>query len=126
MTPSRPYLIRALHEWIVDNQLTPYLLVDCGIEGVRVPQEHVSEGRIILNVSPAATKDLVLGNDTIHFSARFGGKPQHITVPIEGVLAIYARENGRGMVFSNDNEDDTSPEPTDDGGSSKPHLRVVK
>jgi stringent starvation protein B len=125
MSPSRPYLIRALHEWIVDNQLTPYLLVDCGVEGVRVPPEHVSEGRIILNVSPAATQELHMGNELIAFSARFAGKPQNIEVPVEGVLAIYARENGRGMVFSNDNDDGTTPDPSDDGGG-KPHLRVVK
>lgn len=126
MSPSRPYLIRALHEWIVDNQLTPYVLVDCSVEGVQVPQEHISEGRIILNVSPAATEDLRMGNEAIEFSARFAGKPQQIDVPVESVLAIYARENGRGMVFSNDHGDDTTPEPTDDGGNSKPHLRVVK
>lgn len=126
MSPSRPYLIRALHEWIVDNQLTPYLLVDCSVDGVRVPQEHISEGRIILNVSPAATQDLQIGNDTIEFNARFAGRPQQIDVPVEGVLAIYARENGRGMVFTNDNGDDTTPDPDDDGGGGRRHLRVVK
>lgn len=126
MSPSRPYLIRALHEWIVDNQLTPYLLVDCAMEGVQVPEEHISEGRIILNVSPSATQGLSLGNDLIQFDARFGGRPQHIDVPIESVLAIYARENGRGMVFNNDSDDDASPDPSDDGGGGKPHLRVVK
>lgn len=128
MSPSRPYLIRALHEWIVDNHLTPYLLVDCGVDGVQVPEEHINEGRIILNVSPSATQALSLGNESIQFKARFGGQPRDVEVPVESVLAIYARENGRGMVFNNESGDDTTPEPDggDDGGGGKPHLRVVK
>ena len=124
MTSSRPYLIRALHEWIVDNNMTPYVLVDCRLPEVCVPIEHVSDERIVLNVSPAATQGLVLGNGQVSFSARFGGKAQNVEFPTHAVLAIYARANGRGMVFSNES-DDPSPDPSD-GGDEKPRLRVVK
>ncbi len=126
MTSSRPYLIRALHEWIVDNAMTPYVLVDCRCPEVRVPVEHVSEERIVLNVSPGATQGLVLDNERVSFSARFGGKAREVTFPVRAVLAIYARENGRGMVFNNDSsEDDPTPDPAE-GGGGKPKLRVIK
>lgn len=125
MTSSRPYLIRALHEWIVDNAMTPYVLVDCRLSEVQVPTEHVSDERIVLNVSPGATQGLVLGNDQVTFSARFGGRARDVMFPVQAVLAIYARENGRGMVFNNDSSDDPTPDP-DAGGGGKPKLRVVK
>ena len=128
MTSSRPYMVRALYEWIVDNDMTPYLLVDASIEYVLVPQQFVEEGKIVLNISPGATDALMLGNELIEFSARFSGVEQTISVPLNAVLAIYARENGQGMMFSEDDTDgdlpppdDTPPEP--DG---KPQLRVVK
>lgn len=130
MTPSRPYLLRALNEWIVDNHLTPYIVVDAMGEGVVVPQQFVENGKIVLNISPFAVRDLELSTDFIFFSARFGGKPMNVEVPIMSVLAIYARENGQGMVFTD--EPDTTPPPTSpDKGpeqkkSDRPHLKVVK
>jgi stringent starvation protein B len=126
MTSSRPYLLRAIYEWIVDNNMTPYLLVDATAESVQVPTEHVSNGKIILNISPTAVMGLELGSDSVTFNARFGGKPMHINAPVKAVLAIYSKENGRGMVFSED-DDSGPPEPTGGGPKgSKPKLRVVK
>jgi len=99
MTSSRPYLIRALYEWIVDNGLTPHLLVDATRPGVEVPQAYVDDGRIVLNIAPLAVHGLALGNERIEFDARFRGVPHHVVVPPAAVLAIYARENGQGMLF---------------------------
>ena len=131
MTSSRPYLLRAIYDWIVDNGLTPYLLVNANMENVLVPTEFVSNGKIILNVAPAAVKDLEIGNDEVHFSARFSGNPMYVSVPMAAAMAIYAKENGRGMVFSDDG--DLPPEDPDSGGSDdgpikgkQPTLRVVK
>lgn len=123
MTSSRPYLMRAVYEWIVDNNMTPYMLVNAQLPNVHVPQEHVSNGKIILNIAPEAVQNLNMAGDEVGFHARFGGKPMHVRVPITAALAIYARENGRGMVF-NDDEDPT-PEPSKDKPSG-PQLRVVK
>lgn len=109
MTSSRPYLIRALYEWIVDNGFTPYMLVDAAQELVEVPRAFVENGRIILNISPEATHSLVLGNDAVGFNARFSGTAMDVHVPVPSVLAIYARENGQGMMFGD--QDDTPPEP---------------
>lgn len=98
MTSTKPYLIRAIHEWCSDNGLTPYLAVS--VDGtVHVPMEYVNDGEIVLNVSYDATSALQIGNDYVQFKARFGGKPREISVPVERVLAIYARENGQGMAF---------------------------
>lgn len=97
-TTTRPYLIRALHEWCTDNGLTPYLAVRVD-DSVQVPREYVKDGEIVLNVGIDATKALQLGNDYIEFTARFGGKPRDIMVPVGRVIAIYARENGQGMAF---------------------------
>lgn len=134
MTSSRPYLIRAMYQWITDNGMTPHLLVDVAIDGVQVPTEHVQNGKIILNVAPMAIGALILGDEEITFSARFSGKSMSIYFPIEAVLAVYAKENGQGMMFSeddgavsSDSEDD--PDPDSGPGSSKakrPSLRVVK
>src|SRR5690606_36106679 len=108
MSSSRPYIIRALYEWIVDNKCTPYMLVDALGEGVSVPQGFVNkDGKIVLNVSPSAVRDLQLGNDSISFNARFGGVPTDIFVPCSAVLGIYTRENGQGMIF----EPETPREP---------------
>lgn len=113
MTSSRPYLLKAFIEWILDNALTPYLVVNADYEGVRVPKQFVENGRIVLNISPAAIRDYFLVNTHIEFNARFSGKPEDIYVPMHAVLAIYAKENGRGMVFKDDEEDyDPEPEPT--------------
>ena len=126
MTSTRPYLVRAMHEWIVDNGLTPYLMVDAGREGVQVPVDYVHDGKIVLNVSPAAVRDLELANDMIAFNARFGGRPFDIQFPVSAVQAVYARENGRGMVFSEEEPGDEPPPGPSDKGPQKPSLRLVK
>jgi len=133
MTSSRPYLLRAIYEWIVDNGLTPYLLVNADYPGVRVPVEHINNGKIILNVAPEAVQSLDLGTADVSFNARFGGRPMNLFFPVAAVLAIYARENGRGMVFS-DSDDSPPPSPSEPGKGDKPEkgkpaqpaLRVVK
>ena len=127
MTSSRPYLIRALHEWVLDNDMTPYLLVDATREGVDVPPQSVQDGKIILNISPSAVQGLSLGNECVEFNARFGGIPTHVSVPTAAVLAIYARENGRGMVFAEEEEGDDNPPGGPDGEPPRrPSLKVVK
>jgi stringent starvation protein B len=123
MTSSRPYLVRALYEWIVDNGCTPYLLVDATATGVEVPQQYVKNGQIVLNVSPGAVSGMAMGNDDIRFRGRFGGIAIDILVPLGAVLGIYARENGQGMVF----EPEAPRPPSDDEPKpGKPSLRVVK
>ncbi len=130
MTSNRPYLIRALYEWLVDNELTPYLLVDADHESVHVPSRYVEEGRIVLNVSPSAVRDLSLGNELIAFEARFGGTAFAISLPPQAVLGVYARENGKGMLFPDEGatDDPEPPRPTPDPptGGGRPALKVVK
>ncbi len=99
MTSNKPYFIRALYEWILDNNCTPYIVVDATLPFVEVPEQFISEGKIILNILPSATHNLYLGDDWITFSARFSGVSQEINVPIGAVAAIYAQENGEGMGF---------------------------
>lgn len=99
LTPTRPYLARAIYEWICDNQLTPYLLVDATQSYVKVPTQHVKDGQIVLNIVPHAVHQFQIDNDAIFFSARFGGVPQEIYVPMSAVLGIYSRENGQGLFF---------------------------
>jgi stringent starvation protein B len=127
MTSKRPYLIRAMHEWIVDNGATPHILVDAQKEGVEVPTEYIQDGKIVLNISPAAVRDLQLNNDWILFSARFRGRAMQASIPTSAVMAIYARENGQGMLF-NEAEDSppSPPEPPPTKRSGKPSLKVVK
>lgn len=134
MTSSRPYMIRALYEWIVDNGCTPYILVDAQGPGVEVPQQHVNkEGQIVLNINPTAVKDLFIGLEQINFNARFGGIPTDLVIPCGSVLGIYARENGQGMVFEPEpNPEPPKPDP-DSGkkapqkeGAKRPNLKVVK
>ncbi len=127
MTPSRPYLIRAFYEWITDNGLTPHLLVNAQSPDVEVPTEHVHEGRIVLNLAPAAVRDLSLGNELIEFSARFAGTPRLLRVPPRAVLAIYARENGQGMAFGEDQGGGGGDEPPPSTPPERrPSLKVVK
>ncbi|HAS62997.1 MAG TPA: ClpXP protease specificity-enhancing factor [Vibrio sp.] len=102
MTPRRPYLLRAFYEWLVDNDLTPHLVVAATLPGVRVPQEFVQDGQIILNVAPRAVGNLQLGDDEVTFSARFSGRPHTVIVPLYAVQAIYARENGAGTMFDDE------------------------
>ncbi len=126
MTPSRPYLIRAIHEWIIDNELTPYMLVDAEMAGVVAPMEFAENGKLVLNVNPPALDSLLMDNQQISFRARFQGKAMDVLVPVEAVLAIYARENGRGMVFSEEDGHDPSSPDTPPGKHHKPNLKVVK
>ena len=124
--PKRPYLLRALYDWIIDSELTPYLLVSVDTPAVQVPQEYVSEGRIVLNVSPLAVRDLVLGDEVVTCSGRFGGRPFPISIPLPSVLAIYARETGEGLVFDAEYAsvaDEPEPPPEPPAGT---HLKVVK
>ena len=137
MSSSRPYLVRALYDWILDNASTPYILVNALADGVEVPQEHVKDGQIILNISPAAVNALQLGNDSIDFNGRFAGIPTRVHVPIIAVLGIYAKENGQGMFFEFESPK-TTPPPVGGGDSGpqggkgskpkpgRPPLRVVK
>ncbi len=136
MASSRPYLVRAFNEWILDNNCTPYIVVDAGVQGVQVPTEHVANGQIVLNISPGAVKGLVVGNGALEFSARFGGVPMQVFIPLQAVMAIYARENGEGMVFGSEPgapDPDGARQPEPDGNSAgarpsgkKPSLKVVK
>ena len=129
MTSTRPYLIRAFYEWIVDNDFTPHLVVNAEQEHVTVPHQHVENGKIVLNISPSAVKALDLGNDWICFNARFGGKSLDIGLPPDAVLGIYARENGQGMLFEEQPESDPPPTPGAEEkpkNSSPPKLKIIK
>ncbi len=132
MISLKPYLIRAIYDWIIDNNFTPYLLVNAEAEGVIVPRQYVQDGKIVLNLRPQAVHGLSLGNQGIMFNARFGGKPMQVDVPLRAVLAIYAQENGKGMIFDEEEgEDDTPPPPTEaapkePAPKKRPALKVVK
>lgn len=110
MKARRPYLLRALHEWISDSNCTPHIVVDAAMQGVDVPRQYVKDGKIVLNVSWSATSHLVMDNEWVSFSARFAGSSLAVRVPIAAVLAIYARETGQGTIFS---DDDAAPPPAD-------------
>ena len=99
MTSTKPYLVRAIYEWILDNHMTPHILVDARYPGTRVPAEFVENGQIVLNIGPTAVQGLVVGNDWVRFSARFGGVSRNLEFPCEAVLGIFSRENHQGMVF---------------------------
>nr|VFJ66731.1 MAG: stringent starvation protein B [Candidatus Kentron sp. FM]VFJ70979.1 MAG: stringent starvation protein B [Candidatus Kentron sp. FM]VFK08499.1 MAG: stringent starvation protein B [Candidatus Kentron sp. FM] len=139
MTSTRPYLIRAIHEWILDNNLTPYILVNTKVAGLLLPGQYIDGDEITFNISSSATKDLYLGNEEVEFSARFRGTPTFVRVPTKAILAVYAKETGAGMAFQEEpseqgvEEEDKeavaaaprkSPEP--DAESSRPALRIVK
>lgn len=141
MSSNRPYLLRAIYDWITDNNLTPYVLVDAAREGVRVPPQVVKNGQVVLNLAMRAVANLDLGNEWISFQARFSGVSHSILIPVQAVLALYAQENGQGMMFPADEGGDTpppAPEPPndtppsdgDDAGDKPrrgaPFLRVVK
>lgn len=152
MTSSRPYLIRALYEWILDNECTPHVLVNASHDEVEVPRQFVKDGQIVLNVAPSAVQDLNLSNDSLSFNARFAGEPHYVYVPVGAVLGIYARENSQGMVFETEVAADSgepsatrgqqgegdndvregardeaqSPSRPKRSASRKPSLRVVK
>jgi len=126
MTPSRPYLVRAIHDWIVDNNLTPQLVVNADAEGVQVPSPYVQDGKIVLNISCRAVRDLKLGNEWIEFGARFAGTPYAVVLPTSAVLAVYAKETGVGMAFQEMGPDGGGPPEPSEEKSSRPSLRVVK
>lgn len=133
MTSNKPYLIRAFYDWIVDNGLTPYILVHASCRDIQVPHEHVVDSRIVLNISPAATRGLLLENDRIVFTARFSGKTEQIFVPPGAVLEIYAKENGRGIAFELEEEEEPPPPPPATKADAdvvsikgKPSLKLVK
>ncbi len=124
MTPSKPYLIRAIHEWIVDNDLTPHILVNAMVPDIVVPEKYIENGRIILNINGSAVRGLELGNEWVQFDARFDGQSMTVSVPVGAVLAIYARENGQGMVL--EEEEDDLPTPPPEKKPDRSHLTVVK
>ncbi|MEX0740155.1 MAG: ClpXP protease specificity-enhancing factor [Pseudohongiella sp.] len=142
MTSSRPYLLRALYEWILENQCTPYIVVNAYANEVMVPQEYVKDGQIILNISPSAVHALEMTNEAINFNGRFSGIPTPVYVPVTAVMGIYARENGQGMVFETENPSPEPPPPapksvknenkpdkskaSESKSRSRPSLRVVK
>ncbi|MEJ2043611.1 MAG: ClpXP protease specificity-enhancing factor [Reinekea sp.] len=131
MTTNKPYMVRAIHEWINDNRCTPYVVVMASYPGVSVPQAFVKDDQITLNISPSAVRELVIGNDSLEFYARFGGVPTQIVVPIGAIMAIFAKENGQGMGFE---VDVPPPEPPTDSDESvdsasksqRPSLKIVK
>lgn len=125
---KRPYLVRAMHEWMTDNAQTPHIVVDATGADVRVPSEHIKDGKIILNISETAAHNLKLTNDAVSFRARFGGVPFDVWAPIRAVLGIYARETGQGMIFSHDSDQPEPPELKQEVEEtrSRPHLTVVK
>ena len=130
MSSSRPYLTRALYEWIVGNDCTPYILANAMAEGVLVPEPYIKDGQIVLNISPSAIVGLELSDEAVQFNGRFGGVPVDIYVPMHAVMGIYARENGQGMVFDMEDVNTPPKDPAPQGGGdregSKPSLRVVK
>ncbi|WP_090276457.1 ClpXP protease specificity-enhancing factor [Halopseudomonas litoralis] len=130
MSSSRPYLIRALYEWILDNDSTPYVLVNAGYPGTVVPEGFVEDDQVVLNLSPNAIRHLEMDNERVCFDGRFGGVAQQVWLPAGAIMAIYARETGQGMVFEIETETpppedhEPTPEPPKSGG--RPALKVVK
>ncbi|GLR63157.1 ClpXP protease specificity-enhancing factor [Marinospirillum insulare] len=98
-TSSRPYLLRAIYEWLLDNNLTPHIVIATDMPGVEVPSSQTEQGQLVLNISPDACRDLIMGNQEVTFGTRFSGTPRQIRSPLNAIMAIYARENGQGMVF---------------------------
>lgn len=134
MSPNRPYIIRALYEWITDNRLTPHVLIDSNVEGVEVPERAIQQGKVILNIDPGAVENLDLGNDWLNFNTRFAGVRESVRLPVEAVIAVYARENGQGMMFAQDEELEADSKISiesdmNDNGETpprKPHLTLIK
>jgi stringent starvation protein B len=138
MTSQRPYILRALYEWIADNGMTPHVLVDARVSGVRVPAHTVKDGQVVLNIAERAVARLEMDNDALRFSARFGGVSQSVVVPMAAVIAIYARETGQGMALPADlpseaapsaapeSPADTDPPPRSDPPKRGSHLRIIK
>ncbi|MFF7706990.1 ClpXP protease specificity-enhancing factor [Pseudomonas sp. NPDC007930] len=140
MNSSRPYLVRALYEWIVDNDCTPHMLVNAEHKAVQIPPGYASDGQIVLNVSPTAVRHLHMDNEAVSFEGSFGGNAYSLYVPITAIMGVYARENGQGMVFDlepvleeedetlveEQGEDDDPQPPQPPRPTGKPSLKVVK
>ncbi|WP_286240987.1 ClpXP protease specificity-enhancing factor [Neptuniibacter halophilus] len=144
MKPSRPYIVNALYEWLLDNDLTPHLLVDATAEDVTVPTQFVENGQIVLNINPSAVRNFYMDDQAVSFNARFSGQPMDVYVPMKALLAIYARENGQGMGFgaepgaesylsaevaeveSAESDVEATPAPSKTKADGKPSLKVVK
>lgn len=127
MTSNRPYLIRAIWQWVADNGLTPYILVDANAEQVQVPTQFVEDGRIVLNISSSAVLELNMDDEFVSFNARFSGAPMDVFVPVSSVLGIYAKENGQGMLFPENEPGSVPPEPeTPTPPPTRPSLKLVK
>ena len=131
MTSNRPYLLRALYEWIVDNGLTPHILVNAETEGIQIPSHAVRNGKLVLNISPSAVQQLDMTTDQLTCAARFSGQGMQVLVPMTSILAIYAQENGQGMMFAEDVQQASQPDKDDDTDSDakqrdRSHLQVVK
>ncbi|MBC7751935.1 MAG: ClpXP protease specificity-enhancing factor [Candidatus Saccharibacteria bacterium] len=120
ITPTRPYLVRAIYEWINDNLLTPYLLINAEEKGTFVPQQYIKDGQIVLNIAPHAVNQLIMDNDAIGFSARFGGVPQQVYVPMRAILGLYARENGQGLFFD---ASEYPAEKTEESATEEPMIQ---
>lgn len=126
---KRPYLVRAMHEWMTDNGHTPHIVIDASVDGVSVPVEHIKDGKIILNISQSAAHNLKLSNSSVSFRARFSGVPFDVWVPTASVLGIYAKETGQGMIFSHGVEQPEPPEPEENDlpqRGDRSHLKIVK
>lgn len=129
MTSNKPYMIRAMHEWIIDNGCTPYIVFMADYPGVQVPQDFVSDGQITLNIALSAVRDLSITNDAVTFSARFGGIPTDIVGPIDSVAAVFAKENGQGMGFEVEfpsEEEAAEVEKEEKPDAKRPSLKIVK
>lgn len=128
VSSSRPYLLRAMYEWLTDNDLTPFIMIDTEQPGVDVPEECVDDDHIVLNVAPLAIRNWNVGSEQVTFKARFGGNPHEIVLPIVSIMAIYASENGRGMVFDEDDHmiDDGEGGHGRQPKANKPNLKVIK
>lgn len=145
MTSNKPYLIGAFYDWISDNDLTPYIVVDVSVYGVEVPMAYVNDGQIVLNISSSAIGSIVMGETAIEFSARFGGKLEHLVAPYGAIAAIYAQENGAGTslpiehpeveeapaksslgVVEKGNNEESVEQPSDKPAKGRPSLKVIK
>lgn len=136
---QRPYLLRAMHEWMTDNNLTPHIVIDVETAGHGMPVEYANDGKLVINVSYSATQNLVLGNESAAFEARFGGVSRQLEVPMPAILGIYARESGQGMIFSSESvepderveagsdESEAAASPQEDKAArSRPQLKIIK
>lgn len=126
MTSNQPYLLKALHQWILDNNMTPHIVVSADIPSIKIPQQSVEDGKIVLNIAPQAISNMVMDNESVSFTARFSGVSESLYIPIQAIRAIYASENGEGMVFPEYEDSGAQPQTTPTGDKTPPFLKVVK